>query len=113
MGRNGLTWISRDDRARAEHEPLLNDAVISTVWIRGLGRLGKKGRVPERNRIRLKHILFMLVNKLDEIQYTIETSLGPRHFLLYLNERSNRAEARPYTTLREVGEALANPSGRS
>ena len=35
MGRKGQTWITKDDRARFEHEAAISEAGISIVFLRG------------------------------------------------------------------------------
>lgn len=110
LGEHRQIWITKDDRARSEHEPIIVDAKISTVWIRGMGRLGKNGRKPGKNVIRMKDILFLLVNKLEQIEVATRQAKGPRHYILYLNEGTGRAEAPSFASLKEVRDALGNIS---
>ena len=42
LGKRRFVWITKDDRAKSEHETLLRDANISVVWIRGLSHDRKK-----------------------------------------------------------------------
>ena len=40
MGRKGQAGITKDDRARAQHEAAIREAVISIVFLRGLSHGG-------------------------------------------------------------------------
>ena len=81
MGKAGHTWLTKDHRARAEHEPLLLQEKISVVWVRGLTH-SKKKKGPIKKNVSLKDVLRLLVSKLDEITETIANANGPRYFLL-------------------------------
>ena len=105
MGRNGQTWITKDDRARVEHEATIREAGISIVFLRGLSR-GRGGRASvRRNTISLKETLLLLVTKLDSIQAEIASSRRPRYFILYL-KGPNRPDVSKHSTLREVWQNL-------
>ena len=114
MGRLNQTWITKDDRAKIQHENLLSDASISVVWVRGMAHgKGKKRQSLQRNPS-LKDILRMLVNKLDRITDEINKARGPRYFLLYTSaSKGNPDKLETLTTLREVRDNLAGlPRGR-
>ena len=49
MGRKHQTWITKDDRARVEHEDLILEAGISIVFMRGLAHEGRKRSSLARN----------------------------------------------------------------
>ena len=113
MGERQLTWITKDDRSKTEHEELLQQANISVIWIRGLSHERKNRPAPISKHPSMKDILRMLVLKLDEITNTISAANGPRYFLLYMSTRKSRdAEIRavPYTSLRQVRDRLAGLS---
>ena len=109
MGRKRQVWITKDDRARVEHEAAILEAGISIVFVRGLshGR-GKRSSIG-KNTIGLKDLLLLLVSKLDAIQSAVDGSRGPRYFLLYLNS-SNKPQTDKYSTLKDVSKRL---SGRT
>ena len=109
MGRCNQTWITKDDRARTEHESLLSAANISVVWVRGLTHGKGKKRASLRHNATLKDILRMLVNKLDRITDQIAEARGPRYFLLYTNtsKANHQDKIETFTALREVRDNLA------
>lgn len=115
MGQKGLTWITKDDRSKTEHEELLREANISVIWIRGLSHERKNRPAPISKHPSMKDILSMLVNKLDEITATIAAANGPRYFLLYMRSRKSLApeiRAISYSSLREVRDRLAGLAPR-
>ena len=106
MGKKGQTWITKDDRARVEHEAAIREADISIVFLRGLSH-GKGRRASlRRNVINLKETLLLLVTKLDAIQAEISSSNRARYFILYLKSPS-RPEYDKHSTLREVWQRLS------
>lgn len=109
MGRKGQTWITKDDRARVEHEAAIIDAGISIVFLRGLSHGGRRRSPLVRNTISLKETLLLLVTKLDAIQTELSSSRRARFFILYLRG-PNRPEYQKHSTLREVWQSL---SGRA
>ncbi|MCH8224403.1 MAG: hypothetical protein IIC97_00900 [Chloroflexi bacterium] len=115
MGQRGLTWITKDDRSKSEHEALLTNANISVIWIRGLSHERKNRPGPISKHPSMENILLMLATKLDEITGIIAAANGPRYFLLYMRARKNRGLeilAVPYTNLRQVRDRLAGLSPR-
>ena len=114
MGKNKWTWITKDDRAKTEHESLIRDAQISVIWIRGLSHEKRKKRGSMQRNASLKDVLRMLVNKLDNASEIIANSRGrPRYFLLYTSTvHKNQDQLEPYANLREVHERLAGISTR-
>ena len=115
MGRMGLTWITKDDRSKTEHERLLREANISVIWIRGLSHERKNRPAPISKHPAMKDVLRMLIVKLDEITAIVAAANGPRYFLLYMRARKSQAPeilARPFTNLREVSERLAGLAPR-
>ena len=106
MGRKGQTWITKDDRAKAQHEAAILDAGISIVFLRGLSHEGRRRSSLRRNTISLKDTLLLLVTKLDAIQAEISSSGRPRYFILYL-KGPNRPDYQKHTTLREVWQRLS------
>ncbi len=114
MGRHNQTWITKDDRAKTQHENLLADANISVVWVRGLAHGKEKRRQTLGRNATLKDVLRMLVNKLDRITDEIAKARGPRYFLLYTSaSKGNPDKFEVHTTLREVRDNLAGlPRGR-
>ena len=106
MGRKGQTWITKDDRARVEHEAAIREAGISIVFLRGLSHGRRRRSSLRRNVISLKEILLLLVTKLDAIQAEISSSNRPRYFVLYL-KGPNRPEYQKHSTLREVWQSLS------
>ena len=106
MGRKGQTWITKDDRARVEHEAAIREAGISIVFLRGLSHEGRKRSSLRRNTINLKQILLLLVTKLDAIQEEIASSNKPRYFILYL-KGPNKVGYQKHSTLREVWQSLS------
>ena len=106
MGGKGQTWITKDDRARVEHEAAIREAGISIVFLRGLSHGGRRRSSLRRNTISLKETLLLLVSKLDAIQAEISSSRGPRYFILYL-KGPNRPDVSKHSTLREVGQRLS------
>ena len=105
MGKAGHTWLTKDHRARAEHEPLLLQEKISVVWVRGLTH-SKKKKGPIQKNVSLKDVLRLLVNKLDEITETIANANGPRYFLLYMTH-AKKSTVGSFATLKEVWQRLA------
>ena len=108
MGRRNQTWITKDDRARTQHEGLLLDAKISVVWVRGLmhEKRNRKASIPRH--ASLKDILSMLVNKLDRITDEIAKARGPRYFLLYTTTSKTKQDRfEVFPSLREVHDRLA------
>ena len=73
------TWITKDDKAKREHENDIRTAGISVMWIRGLER---QKRQPKKNKIRNKDLLRMLTDKLDSIQREISDSKTSLYYLL-------------------------------
>jgi hypothetical protein len=106
MGREGLTWITKDDRARTQHEDEILAARISIVWIRGLAHDKGKRSPLTRNNITLKQVLRMLVDKLDDITARIANANRPCYFVLYMSNKG-RAEHEEFASLREVSERLS------
>ncbi|MCH9038769.1 MAG: hypothetical protein IIC23_05195 [Chloroflexi bacterium] len=76
LGKRRFVWITKDDRAKSEHETLLRDANISVVWIRGLSHDRKKSGGSMQRTAGSKDILRMLVNKLDDISAQIADAKG-------------------------------------
>ena len=109
MGEKSLAWITKDDRAKTEHETLLRDANISVVWIRGLSHDKKRSGGSMQRAASMKDILRMLVNKLDNITAQISEAKGrPRFFLLYTSTRAkNVDQIERFSTLKEVHDRLA------
>jgi len=105
MGAKHQTWITKDDRARAEHETDILAAGISIVFIRGLSHHGRRRSSLRRNTVSLKEVLLMLVSKLDAIQ----SELSPRrpHYFILFMRTSSRPDLEKHSTLREVWERLA------
>ena len=115
MGEYNLTWITKDDRSKTEHEALLEKAKISVIWIRGLSHERKNRPATIAKHPSMKDILRMLVLKLDEITNVIATSNGPRYFLLYMSSRKSQSpeiRAVPFTSLRQVRDRLAGLPSR-
>ena len=83
MGRKHQTWITKDDRSKAQHEDAITKAGISIVFVRGLSHEGRKRSSLGRNTINLKQQLFLLVAKLEPLQNEISSSKKPRYFILY------------------------------
>ena len=54
MGEKHQTWITKDDRARVQHENAILKAGISIVFLRGLSHEGRKRSSLARNTINLK-----------------------------------------------------------
>lgn len=106
MGEKRQTWITKDDRARVQHEDLILKAGISIVFMRGLSHHGRKRSSTVRNTINLKQQLLMLVIKLDSIQAEIASSRKPRFFILFMRGR-NKPEISKHSTLREVWKQLS------
>ena len=109
MGRTGQTWITKDDRARVEHEAAIRDAGISIVFLRGLSHGRERRASFRRNVISLKETLLLLVTKLDAIQAELSGSSRARYFILYLRG-PNRPEYEKHSTLREVWQSLSRSS---
>ena len=105
MGGKGQTWITKDDRAKAQHEASIQEAGISIVFLRGLSHEERRRSSLRRNTISLKETLLLLVTKLDAIQAEISSSRRPRYFILYL-KGPNRPELQKHSTLREVWQSL-------
>ena len=57
MGEHNLTWITKDDRSKTEHEALLENANISVIWIRGLSHERKNRPAPISKHPSMKDIL--------------------------------------------------------
>lgn len=107
MGTNGHTWITKDDRAKTQHEALVGTANISVIWVRGLAHQRKK-KGPISRVVSMKDILRMLVNKLDQVSAVIEAAKGkPRYFLLYTSAARGDDKLEPYTSLREIHDRLS------
>ena len=83
LGDRGLTWITKDDEAKKEHEDDIRRAGISVVWVRGLART--KRSVPAKNVINLKDLHRMLTDKLDEISDRVVSSKGPLYHRLWIS----------------------------
>ena len=108
MGRLNQVWITKDDRAKTQHERLLSASNVSVVWVRGLTHEKRKRRASFRRNASLKDILRMLVNKLDQITDEITKANGPRYFLLYTTtSRKNQDRYDVFTGLRQVRDRLA------
>ncbi len=102
MGENNYVWITKDDRAKTQHETLIMTANISVVWVRGLAHQRKK-KGPISRPSNMKDILRMLVSKLDQAAEAIAKEKGtPRFFLLYttLAQRDDKLDS--FASLREV-----------
>ena len=111
MGELRQTWITKDNRSKTEHEPLLREANISVIWVRGLTHERRKRKGSIQKNVQLKDILRMLVNRLDGITQEIAYANGPRYFLLYttlLKKDSHET----FTTLRQVSDRLAGLNSR-
>ena len=108
MGRKQLAWVTKDHRAKTQHEPALRSAAISVIWVRGLTHARKK-KGPIQKTVRLKDILRMLVNKLDDITRILESSRTPRYFILYMTI-SGKTEYESYASIWEVHDRLAGVS---
>ena len=106
MGKRGQTWITKDDRAKVQHEAAIIDAGISIVFLRGLSHGGGKKSSKSKNTIRLKELLLLLVTKLDAIQKEIASSNKPRYFILYL-KGPNKPDVSKHSTLKEVSQSLS------
>ena len=106
IGRKGQTWITKDDRARVQHEVAIREAGISVVFLRGLSHGGRRRSSLVRNTISLKEALLLLVTKLDAIQTEVSSSSRPRYFILYL-KGPNRPDYQKHSTLREVWQSLS------
>ncbi len=106
MGKCGHTWITKDNRSKTQHEALLREARISVVWVRGLTHERRKRKGSIQRTVRMKDVLKMLVNKLDELTEILEKSRSPRHFILYMTASGKVAYDR-FTSLREVHGRLA------
>ena len=104
-GLNHQTWITKDDRAKVEHETAILNAGISIVFVRGLSHVGRKRSSLQKNTISLKQLLYLLVSKLDDIEKEISQSNRARYFILFL--RGRRAEISKHSTLREVWQRLS------
>lgn len=112
MGLLNQVWITKDDRAKTQHESLLTSANICVVWVRGLTHERRARRASLQRNASMKDILRMLVNKLDQITDEIAKARGPRYFLLFTTtSQANRDRVESFTTLREVRQRLA--SGQS
>ena len=107
MASNALTWITKDDAARFDHQTLIRRSLISVVWVRGLER---KNRSTARNNISVKELHRMLIGKLDEIMADITDARGPRYFLLYLGGSGPTLER--YTDWDQIG-SRSSPSRSS
>jgi hypothetical protein len=81
LGGKQYTWVTKDDKAKKEHEPEIRAAGISVVWIRGLDRPSGK---PKKNKITVKDLHRMLTDKLDFIEEQITGARGPLYCLLYM-----------------------------
>lgn len=113
MGRRNQVWITKDDRAKTQHERLLAASNISVVWVRGLTHEKRRRRSSLQRNASLKDILRMLVTKLDGIAEEIGNARGPRYFLLYTTtSRKNQDRVEVFTRLREVRDRLAGVSRR-
>jgi len=110
MGAKGYTWITKDDRAKTQHEDLIGAANISVIWVRGLAHQRKK-KGPISRVVSMKDILRMLVKKLDQASDIIGTAKGkPRYFLLYTSLARGDDKLDHYTSLREVHDRLSGAS---
>lgn len=106
MGSKGQTWITKDDRARVEHEAAIQDAGISIVFVRGQSHGRRRRDSLRRNVISLKETLLLLVNKLDAIEAEISSSNRARYFILFLKS-PGRPDYEKHSTLREVWQRLS------
>lgn len=79
LGAKAFTWITKDDKAKKEHEEDIRVAQISVVWVSGLERPINK---PKRNFITVKDLHRMLTDKLDDIERIISGSNKPQYFIL-------------------------------
>ncbi|MEN8615195.1 hypothetical protein ABFB09_07970 [Dehalogenimonas sp. THU2] len=77
LGGKQYVWITKDIRAKVEHEQAIITSQISVVWIAGLERTKK-------NHISVSDLHLMLTTKLQEIRSKIEKSKSPLYFLLTL-----------------------------
>ena len=79
LGGKGYTWITKDDRAKREHEPEIRAAQISVVWVSGLER---PTNTPKQNKVTVKDLHRMLTDKLDVLEQAITGSNKPQYFTL-------------------------------
>lgn len=79
LGGKAYTWITKDDRAKREHESEIRAAQISVIWVTGLERPTNK---PKQNFITVKDLHRMLTDKLDVLEDTITNSNKPQYFTL-------------------------------
>jgi len=61
LGGKNYVWITKDDRAKKEHESAIHTAQISVVWLSGLERPANK---PKQNFITVKDLHRMLTDEL-------------------------------------------------
>jgi hypothetical protein len=106
MGERHLTWITKDDRSKTQHEGIILEAGISIVFVRGLSHSKSKRSSLRRNTISLKDILLMLVVKLDTIVNELTDTSHPRFFILYMTA-SKKPNLEKHSTLREVQARLS------
>ena len=106
MGKRGQTWITKDDRAKVQHEAAIIDAGISIVFLRGLSHGGGKKSPLSKNTISLKELSLMLQTKLEDIENEILSSNKPRYFILYLKS-PRKAVYSKHSTLKEVWQQLS------
>ena len=79
LGAKHYSWITKDDKAKAEHERDIRTAGISVVWIRGLER--DKGKA-KKNKISNKDVHRMLTDKLEILQQEVSSSKSAQYFLM-------------------------------
>lgn len=97
MGAKGLSWVTKDDEAKREHEAEIRAARISVVWVRGVAR--SKGN-PVRNNISIRDVHKLLASKLDDLTREIQNANNPLYFYLYLDSAGKPVVRR--TSLEEV-----------
>ena len=90
LGAKAYTWITKDDKAKREHEPEIRAAQISVVWISGLERPTNK---PKQNFVTVKDLHRMLTDKLDDLEQMIADSNKPQYFILAM-----RVDGKPRLT---------------
>ncbi|MBF8265223.1 MAG: PIN like domain [Dehalococcoidia bacterium] len=90
LGAKGYTWITKDEKAKVEHEPNIRAAQISVIWIRGLER--SKGQIPKH--FTTKDLHRMLTDKLDGLVEEIRSAKRPLYFILYMSKSGKSTQLR-------------------
>lgn len=94
LGGMRYTWITKDDKAKKEHESDIRTAQISVIWVSGLERPSNK---PKQNHITVKDLHRMLTDKLDELAEMIQKSNKPQYWTLAM--RSDGVPRLSHTSL--------------